>query len=503
MERHNFEVSHVGFRAYTQATREGRFRRKRPRERFQYKQHVFVFSASFNAGYKPNARSHNITQEDIDHFLKWGSFLHGEWFEGGARCPGGPAGEARPPLPSMLEEAPMAPAPFPEYDRRLEVSDGCGSQYDSGTQHHQTAEWKAKTAGWPEAKQAAEAAAAELAAAQAAQASAEEAGREEEAAAAAARAAAAAARKAVAQGGIVRVHVKKVEHHGKAGVTDGMGNLPTFAIKAAIESKTLVNPGTRDLVLFLADHFRRGPAVAKEQKDGWLAATKYFFGFFDTAKFTKRAVPECEAKGWHCSEQHVYTGLCADAQKAERDGPLRTGRMFCACLRCTLLDFDNCERTAQVGRMRHVTVPPPRGAASRVAQVESLVEWAALLKPGWVVGVRVASDQVHLEGKAWLLLVDSEAFEAPEGMVHSSDSIEDGWLVVRGRWYECMQRSPRGYKLLKESRLILVNTMIRLPGICFNGGAPGKYPRGSSEKETPRVRGGGGSTFYTRTCTIS
>ena len=71
----------------------------------------------------------------------------------------------------------------------------------------------------------------------------------------------------------------------------------------------------------------------------------------------------------------------------------------------------------------------------------------------------------------------------------ASDSIEAGWLVVRGRWYECVQRSPRGYKLLKESRLILANTLIRLPGICFKGGAPGKYPRGSSETETPR-RGG-------------
>ena len=182
---------------------------------------------------------------------------------------------------------------------------------------------------------------------------------------AATRAEAAAARKAAAEGGIVCVHVKKVEHHGKAGATDGNGNVPTFAIKAAIESGKLVNPGTRDLVLFLADHLRNGPSVAKLHKDGWQAATKYFVGYFDTAKFTKRAVPECEAKGWHCTDQHVYVGMCADAQKAERDGPLRTGRMFCACPPCTLLDYDSCERTKQVGRMRPVTVTLPRGAASR------------------------------------------------------------------------------------------------------------------------------------------
>ena len=165
------------------------------------------------------------------------------------------------------------------------------------------------------------------------------------------------------------------------------------------------------------------------------------------------------------------------ATRAQLDGPLRTGRMFCACPHCLLLDFDSCERTSQVGRVRAVTVPLPRGSTARVAQIASLEEWAALLKPGCVVGVRVAKDQLHIEGAVWLLLVDSEAFEMPEDMVHSSDTIEAGWIVVRGRWYEEVQRSPRGYQRQEQSRLILVNTTIRVPGIHFNGGAPGKYPR--------------------------
>ena len=144
MERHNFEVTHVGFGSYMEATRPGRFKGKRSRgrsaERFQHKQQVYVFFSFFNAGYKPNARSHNVVQEDIDHFLKYGTFLHGEWFEGGMRCPGGPTGEARLPLPEALSEAPLAPAVLPGMDRELEVTDGCGAQYDGGSQHHQTAE---------------------------------------------------------------------------------------------------------------------------------------------------------------------------------------------------------------------------------------------------------------------------------------------------------------------------------------------------------------------------
>ena len=55
------------------------------------------------------------------------------------------------------------------------------------------------------------------------------------------------------------------------------------------------------------------------------------------------------------------------------------------------------------------------------------------MKPGWVVGVRVAKDELQIEGAVWLLLVDSETFEMPADMVHSSDTIEAGWIVARGR----------------------------------------------------------------------
>ena len=145
-------------------------------------------------------------------------------------------------------------------DLELLVTDGCGAQYDSGTQHHQTAEWRTKTANWPEARETAARAAAEAAAATS----------EEQRAAAL-------ARKAAAEHGIVRVHVKKVESHGKAGATDGNGNVPTYALRAAIESGALVQPGTRELVLYLAEHCC-APSVAKEDKDGWQAADQVLLG---------------------------------------------------------------------------------------------------------------------------------------------------------------------------------------------------------------------------------
>lgn len=96
-----------------------------------------------------------------------------------------------------------------------------------------------------------------------------------------------------------------------------------------------------------------------------------------------------------------------------------------------------------------------------------------------VVAVRAAPAERHLEGAFWLLHVDSEAFEVPENLVHATSEYEAGWLVVRARWFALHQRSPRGYRLRTEDRLIVVNTMIRMPNVIFSGGAFGKPPRES------------------------
>ena len=103
-------------------------------------------------------------------------------------------------------------------------------------------------------------------------------------------------------------------------------------------------------------------------------------------------------------------------------------------------------------------VPLPRGTASRVGQIESLEEWAALLKRGMVIGVRAAGAEQHHEGPVWLLLIESEAFTVPEDLVHSSAEYEAGWLVVHGRWFGLEQLSPRGYKQLPRQMVVVVNS---------------------------------------------
>ena len=106
-----------------------------------------------------------------------------------------------------------------------------------------------------------------------------------------------------------------------------------------------------------------------------------------------------------------------------------------------------------------------------------------MLKPSMVVGVRAGAAERHLEGSVWLLLVTSEAFAVPENLVHATAEYEVGYLVVRGRWFALEQRSPRGYnvayKLRKEERIVIINHMIRVPWVLFNGCHAEKAPRES------------------------
>lgn len=120
-ERHNLEVALVGF---LPCEREFNIRRwgNRPGQTLTLrKQQVYAFFLMFPAGYKPDAVSHNVASEDIDHFLKYGKFLHGEAFHRSVRLPGG---DRQHPLPDGFVEGSEQPAPplLPELEDVLEVS---------------------------------------------------------------------------------------------------------------------------------------------------------------------------------------------------------------------------------------------------------------------------------------------------------------------------------------------------------------------------------------------
>ena len=95
---------------------------------------------------------------------------------------------------------------FPDYQRKLSLTDQCAAQFDGKDNYHQTAEWLTKF-------------------------------------------------------GILRVHWTLESMHGK-NIGDALSNLPSNAITEAIRSGNFIFSGSRNVVLDLAKA-RATPAVAK------------------------------------------------------------------------------------------------------------------------------------------------------------------------------------------------------------------------------------------------
>lgn len=104
--------------------------------RVVYKQHCDCLFSFHDKAYKPNARSYNVVQEDIDYFLKFGVVLHGEWYTEG-ECVPLAEGSHEAPLPDGLRERRRLASDFPEMIRRHSIHDGCSSQFACGTELHQ------------------------------------------------------------------------------------------------------------------------------------------------------------------------------------------------------------------------------------------------------------------------------------------------------------------------------------------------------------------------------
>jgi hypothetical protein len=300
-------------------------------------------------------------------------------------------------------------------------------------------------------------------------------------------------------GAIIRAHSKLIEYHGKAGY-DALGNVPKIVIGNAIVKNALLDPETRELVLYLAKNHPR-PSVAKAEKDGWEAPSRYIYAYYDTAKFSKFLVPDAtSSKGM--TENHAFVGLCKEREHAEKVGPLQGRGLDCACDPCLLFKFDDCEMKAVVGKMHRVTTPLPRGAPLRRPQLQSLQDWSDTLVAKMVgserlyccpsvhsshgclsllasqiVAVLADADERHIEGAYWLAVLTGPAFVIPEDCMHSGQPYREGWLVAPGKWYSLRQRSERGYELLSQEVWIVVNHMIRLKGIQFRGSQAGPQER--------------------------
>ena len=77
----------------------------------------------------------------------------------------------------------------------------------------------------------------------------------------------------------------------------------------------------------------------------------------------------------------------------------------------------------------------PRAASDTASlkQLASLEEWAAALKAKMLIAVRADRREQALEGLYWLAVLKGKPFRATAATVNSTNTIEEGWLVVKVR----------------------------------------------------------------------
>ena len=174
------------------------------------------------------------------------------------------------------------------------------------------------------------------------------------------------------------------------------------------------------------------------------------------------------------------------------DGPLVAGAIFCPCDPCEAHDFSPrvCQMHSEYGgyKLEYARRTVPRDP--RTTRSQELETFALSLRKDQVQSLAATKDDRHIEGNVWLCLLLSDAYIAPEDILHSTDGIEAGWWVVKAVYYRVLQRSPRGYLLetakregreVMVERVLVVNHLIRLPapGVVFSPLPP--------VRKTPRV----------------
>jgi len=87
------------------------------------------------------------------------------------------------------------------------------------------------------------------------------------------------------------------------------------------------------------------------------------------------------------------------------------------------------------------------------------------------VALRVADDQVGIEGPVWFAVLNGAAEVLENDVLFGGENFEKGWHVVKGHWFSYVGHvdasDDRRYVQLKDASLFNINSMIRLNGVRF------------------------------------
>ena len=437
-EKHNDCVTCIGYKPFKHTiNRKSWGKRKEDTTIELIKQRCDVFYGLFSSNHKASAHHYNMQRQDVEHFLKFGTTLHGEWFMDGERLPSKDEVAHKEPLPTgnqpnqagnedggqpwTLRDAAVKDPDFPEMEQHIESTDGCSSQFQGEANIGEVA------------------------------------------------------RARVGPTNVIRHSVIGVSAHGK-GVGDGLGNKVTARLREGVMNGRIVKPGTRNHVLYLAQHHPK-PKQEDDMKEGLWTPQRIFYGFYSDDVLSAKKPAHFKAyKPSMC--YHSRVGLCQDAATVKSTGPIVARKCFCACPSCRVggslgFDYKKCLVNGITGTPRLKHCPALKPVSGAQTQTAALTELSNSITKGAVYAIRVAADNVGIEGSYWLCKILQEPYVCPEDVLHCGQLFNKGFLLAGISWLSLVKTNDDGgrvYKTTLNKKLLSTAAIIRIGTIQLGKG---------------------------------
>lgn len=380
-------------------------------------QQTDAFYGLFGSDHKPSAHHYNLFREDAEHFLKFGSLLHGEGFVDGMRIPMKEIGhehefelpeapnvdrdgnrvdiESRYSLEDMSFDISYENASCAEVVHHIERNDGCGCQYQGKT----NAGLVGRSLHGPTS--------------------------------------------------LRRYSCIGAPMHGKA-IADALGFLVKEYLSSAIPKGRALGPGARNAVLYLAQFH---PTLTWENvKSGPWSPKRLIYIHYSDKHWSKAPL---DFKNSMPKKFHFRASLPHyTSEHMQSEWGQIIARLFpCPCPSCVvpLCDYDNCK----LKKLLNEGIYKPVGfkfikvmntAQSQTRQA-TLKNFTTSIKLGQVCAVQAGeAPEDEAEGDYWLIKVEQQPYRVASAFTDpNGQQFNRGAIVVQARYFQ-FQRTTRDSK---------------------------------------------------------
>jgi hypothetical protein len=384
-----------------------------------------VFYGLFDPDNKASAFHYNMMREDVEHWKKYGTFLHGEGFVNRERIPlkGGTAHHDVLPdprhvdkngdmdvertyslkdIPFISDEASALLAECRELMHHQERDDGSATQYQGK-----------KNVG----------------------------------------------RVARALFGLTQLYRHSnigVTMHGKA-IADALGYLLKRYLNNTIRTALPLQSGARGAVLYLAQH---QPVMSNNVniKEGSFQPKRLIYIYYGKHLWSKQD-PDYQNS---MPRQYHYRTTKGEpnAAQEEEQGKVFCRKFQCPCPNCSVLvrDYQNCQLKRLVGEGVTISFKKVPGSTVCTTRRKALIEFVDSLNAGEVRAVGVSEDEQSLEGPYWLIhLVEGPVKLDSVLETEFGERFPQGSFVVKAQYYSHISTRRNGDRVY--SRVSGVQTL--------------------------------------------